>query len=199
MRLASLDPSRSATTGSAAPSATPTPAAIATPAAALDLARLKSEDATSATEEALAFDTAKWREVQGKLTTIGFSTGGANGAAGPATRRAITAWQTARGYKISGYFDQVQADALALDKPTPAVANRNVPAGSNRNNPAVATRNVGVGSARKTGAGARANGYAAAPDKGAPNPAANGFMNAVGAGLGLGLGAAVGCKLTHCY
>ena len=199
LRLAALDPSRSATTSAAAPSATPTPAALAPPGASLDLVRLKSEDATSATEDALAFDLAKWREVQAKLTSIGFSTGGATGAVGPATRRAITAWQTARGYKVSGYLNQLQADALALDKPSPAIATRNAPAGPTRNNPAVATRNVGANGARKNAGAAHPNGYAAAPEDAAPNPGANGFMNAVGAGIGLGLGAAVGCKLTHCY
>ncbi len=117
MRLASLDKTTGA---SVAPSASATPAASSTPVANVDPSALKSATADQGTEEALALNANDWRQIQLKLTAIGFPTAGANGSVGPTTRKAINSWQIKRGYFSSGYLNKPQHDALALEQPKPA-------------------------------------------------------------------------------
>ncbi|MDQ0455888.1 hypothetical protein QO005_002228 [Rhizobium paknamense] len=73
---------------------------------------------TPAIEEAL-LDRGARREVQGRLTVLGFKTGGTDGVFGNNTRLAISRWQTVVGAPDSGYlsFDQLQrlrADSQGL-------------------------------------------------------------------------------------
>ncbi|MDG4649405.1 peptidoglycan-binding domain-containing protein [Roseibacterium sp. SDUM158017] len=52
------------------------------------------------------------REVQGYLTILGHDTRGVDGIFGPATRRAIAAWQTDRGLPASGFLTGRQVETL---------------------------------------------------------------------------------------
>jgi uncharacterized caspase-like protein len=87
------------------------------PIARSRLASLKSEadiqtaDASSATENALGLDADARRDVQRRLTAMGFQVS-VSGQFAEATRRAITSWQTARGYPKSGYLNKPQHQAL---------------------------------------------------------------------------------------
>jgi peptidoglycan hydrolase-like protein with peptidoglycan-binding domain len=87
------------------------------PIARSRLATLKSEAdiqtavASSATENALGFDADARRDVQRRLTAVGFQVS-VSGQFADATRRAIANWQTARGYPKSGYLNKPQHQAL---------------------------------------------------------------------------------------
>lgn len=61
-------------------------------------------------ERLLALTVAERRQMQMALTSLGYSTRGADGVFGANTRRAIQAWQTAQGERVSGYLtaDQVR-------------------------------------------------------------------------------------------
>ncbi len=168
LRLAELD--QAASTGGAGPGVAPGPA----PGPKPDPAALKSEDATKATEDALALDTGRWREVQSRLTALGFGTGGVDGNPGDATRRALTNWQTARGYKVSGFLNKPQIDALLADT---------APAGATAAAPTLSR------SAAPTNW--QAHGYGTRP---AAAPGAGVILQ----GIGQGLGHVMGCKLVGC-
>ena len=140
----------------------------------LDVAILKVEEASKATEDALVLDAPGWRDLQSRLTGAGFSTGGIDGNVGDGTRRAIQSWQAARGYFVSGFLNKIQMAALlaevpAVRAPPTQTVSRNVRpssySGSHQQNPV-----GGVGN----------------------------FFNSVGQGIGQGIGAVVGCKLTRC-
>jgi peptidoglycan hydrolase-like protein with peptidoglycan-binding domain len=116
IRLAAL--SQGESTGGGLPGTT-SPTAAPKP----DLAVLRNEEASKATEDALALDGGKWRELQGRLSGLGFATGGVDGNAGDGTHRAIANWQTSRGYKVSGFLNKPQLDALLAEAtPTPTAA-----------------------------------------------------------------------------
>lgn len=59
--------------------------------------------------EAVFLDRGTKREVQGRLTSIGYPTGGADGSFGERTRTAISRWQAVVGAPVTGYlsFDQL--------------------------------------------------------------------------------------------
>jgi uncharacterized caspase-like protein len=171
----------------AATTATPTPSA-SPQVASLDAARAAVDDPDQTAENTLGLDVGKWKDVQKKLISLGFSTGGNDGAPGPGTRKAINLWQTAHGYHPSGYLNQAELSALTLEqvkrsaKPTAPV--RQTASGQH---------STGGGYGGNSYGG---NSYGAAPQGGGYGNAAGAMMmNAFGAGLG----AAVGCKLTHCY
>lgn len=50
--------------------------------------------------------------IQRRLQTLGYSTGGADGAFGPRTRSAIRGWQQRNGYAVTGYLTSRQLDVL---------------------------------------------------------------------------------------
>ena len=139
-----------------------------------DLAALKNEDATKATEDSLALDNGRWRDLQGRLTALGFATGGVDGFPGEGTHRALANWQTSRGYKVSGYLNKPQLDALLLEA---------APAGLAAAAPPLAR------SAAPTHRQARV--YAPRPANG-PGP------GAIFQGIGIGVGQALGCRLMGC-
>jgi Putative peptidoglycan binding domain len=70
--------------------------------------------ATPETEGQLRLDNRKRRDVQRRLTSLGFETK-ANGKFDEQTRAAITRWQEARGYPQTGYFNTPQYDALRTE------------------------------------------------------------------------------------
>ena len=63
-------------------------------------------------ERLLNLTYAERREVQSRLTTLGYNTGGADGVFGPNTRRAIATWQRDEALRVSGYLTADQLRAL---------------------------------------------------------------------------------------
>ncbi len=59
-----------------------------------------------------ALDREGHSEMQGRLSSLGFETGGADGVFGPRTRSAIAAWQEANGAPVSGYLGEDQIDVI---------------------------------------------------------------------------------------
>ncbi len=92
--------------------ATRTTAPAATP---VDPATFTAE-ATLATEDMLGLDRGRRRDLQRRLTGLGFDIK-ASGKFDDATRRVIARWQTARGYPSSGFFNKPQLDALMGEAP----------------------------------------------------------------------------------
>jgi hypothetical protein len=80
-----------------------------------------SEDASQVTEDQLGLDRSQRRDVQRRLTSLGFDTK-ASGKFDEATRTVITRWQAARGYPKSGYLNALQHKALQSEILTTRVA-----------------------------------------------------------------------------
>jgi hypothetical protein len=68
-------------------------------------------EASMATESDLLLDVRTRRDVQNRLTLIGFQTP-INGLFNDPTRQALIRWQTARGYPRTGYLNKLQYQAL---------------------------------------------------------------------------------------
>ena len=73
-----------------------------------------AEEATQETEDQLGLDKGKRRDVQRRLTRLGFDTT-VNGRFDEATRAVITRWQAARGYPRTGFLDTPQHQALLTE------------------------------------------------------------------------------------
>ena len=69
------------------------------------------QEGTQETEDQVGLDKAKRREVQRRLTRLGFDTR-VNGRFGKPTRSAIARWQAARGYPNTGFLSTPQHQAL---------------------------------------------------------------------------------------
>jgi peptidoglycan hydrolase-like protein with peptidoglycan-binding domain len=69
----------------------------------------------SAAETALALNRDQRRAVQQALADLGFDPRGIDGVFGPGTRRALAAWQGARGLSASGFLDRAQIDRLTTE------------------------------------------------------------------------------------
>jgi peptidoglycan hydrolase-like protein with peptidoglycan-binding domain len=72
------------------------------------------EEATQATEDRIGLDKPKRRDVQRRLTGLGFDTR-ANGKFDASTRAVIARWQAARGYPNTGYLNTPQHQALVTE------------------------------------------------------------------------------------
>ena len=70
-----------------------------------------TEEATQVTEDQLGLDQDQRRDVQRRLTGLGFDIK-ATGKFDEATRTVITRWQAARGYPKTGYLNALQHKAL---------------------------------------------------------------------------------------
>ncbi|MEO8318670.1 MAG: caspase family protein, partial [Bradyrhizobium sp.] len=70
-----------------------------------------SDDASQTTEDQLGLDRNQRRDVQRRLTSLGFDIK-ASGKFDDTTRAVITRWQAARGYPKSGYLNALQHKAL---------------------------------------------------------------------------------------
>ena len=70
-----------------------------------------TDEATQETEDQIGLDRGKRRDVQRRLTRLGFDTK-ANGKFDESTRAVITRWQGARGYPKTGFLDTLQHEAL---------------------------------------------------------------------------------------
>jgi len=74
--------------------------------------------ATEEIESALDLSRGERREIQNRLRLVEHDPGGADGVFGPNTRTAISSWQDARGYPVSGYLNDVQLTALREESQT---------------------------------------------------------------------------------
>jgi hypothetical protein len=81
--------------------------------AGVDPATFKDE-ATQTTEDQIGLDKGQRRDVQRRLTGLGFDTK-VNGKFDESTRAVITRWQAARGYPKSGYLNKLQHKALLTE------------------------------------------------------------------------------------
>jgi len=70
-----------------------------------------TDEATQATEDQIGLDKGRRRDVQRRLTGLGFDTK-ATGKFDEATRAVIARWQAARGYPKTGYLNNLQHKAL---------------------------------------------------------------------------------------
>lgn len=68
--------------------------------------------AAQATENAMGLTKSDKREVQRRLTLIGYNTNGIDGVFGPGSRSAITNWQVAAGFSPSSYLAPKQLSRL---------------------------------------------------------------------------------------
>jgi len=80
-----------------------------------------SQEATQETEDQIGLDKAKRRDVQRRLTALGFDTK-VNGRFDKRTRAVITRWQAARGYPKTGFLDTQQHQALLTESVSEARA-----------------------------------------------------------------------------
>ena len=83
-----------------------------------------ADQATQETEDQIGLDKRKRRDVQRRLTGLGFTTK-VNGRFDEATRAVITRWQEARGYPQTGFLNTVQHQALLTDSISAAQASLN--------------------------------------------------------------------------
>ena len=73
-----------------------------------------ADEATQETEDRIGLDKRKRRDVQRRLTRLGFDTR-ANGKFDAATRAVITRWQAARDYPQTGFLNAQQHQALLTE------------------------------------------------------------------------------------
>jgi peptidoglycan hydrolase-like protein with peptidoglycan-binding domain len=73
-----------------------------------------TDEATQETEDQIGLDKGKRRDVQRRLTRLGFDTK-VNGKFDEATRAVITRWQGARGYPKTGFLNTLQNKALRTE------------------------------------------------------------------------------------
>ena len=79
------------------------------------------EEATQETEDLIGLDKSRRRDVQRRLTGLGFDTK-VNGRFDKSTRAVITRLQAARGYPKSGFLNTLQHQALLTESVSPARA-----------------------------------------------------------------------------
>lgn len=80
------------------------------------------DEATRETEHQIGLTKGKRRDVQRRLTALGFDTK-VNGRFDESTRAAITRWQAARGYPVTGFLNEPQHEALLTESVSVAHAN----------------------------------------------------------------------------
>jgi peptidoglycan hydrolase-like protein with peptidoglycan-binding domain len=73
-----------------------------------------ADEATQETEDQIGLDKRKRRDVQRRLTGLGFDTK-VNGRFDESTRDVITRWQAARGYPKTGFLNTLQHQALVTE------------------------------------------------------------------------------------
>ena len=78
-------------------------------------------EATQETEDQIGLNKGKRRDVQRRLTSLGFDTK-VNGRFDGSTRAVITRWQAARGYPNTGFLDAMQHQALLTESVSAAQA-----------------------------------------------------------------------------
>src|SRR4030081_1033767 len=78
-----------------------------------------ADEATRETEDQIGLDKRKRRDVQRRLTGLGFDTK-VNGRFDESTRAVITRWQAAHGYPKTGFLNTLHDQALFTDADRPA-------------------------------------------------------------------------------
>ena len=73
-----------------------------------------ADEATQETEDRIGLDKGKRRDVQRRLTRLGFDTK-INGKFDPSTCAVISRWQSARGYPNTGFLNTPQHQALRTE------------------------------------------------------------------------------------
>ena len=73
-----------------------------------------TDEATQETEDQIGLDKGKRRDVQRRLTGLGFDTK-VNGRFDKSTRAVIARWQAARGYPKTGFLNTLQHQALLTE------------------------------------------------------------------------------------
>ena len=86
-------------------------------------------------EEELQLARAARREIQEGLEAAGFDPGGVDGLFGPRTRAAIRAWQSAQGFRATGYLDEASAAALRASATDERLLPAAAPAGQQATSP----------------------------------------------------------------
>src|SRR3982074_1033751 len=81
---------------------------------AVDPVMIFSEEATQETEDQIGLNKARRKDVQRRLTGLGFDTR-ASGKSDGATRAVIARWQAARGYPKTGFLNTLQHNALLTE------------------------------------------------------------------------------------
>jgi peptidoglycan hydrolase-like protein with peptidoglycan-binding domain len=84
-------------------------------------AAIFTDEATQETEDRIGLDKGKRRDVQRRLTRLGFDTK-VNGRFDPPTRAVIARWQSARGYPKTGFLNTPQHQALRTESASAAQA-----------------------------------------------------------------------------
>src|ERR1700719_2882142 len=110
-----------------------------------------TDDATQETEDQIGLDKEKRRDVQRRLTGLGFNTK-VNGRFDESTRAVITRWQAARGYPKTGFLDALQHEALLTESVSGAHASLGGSDKSDRDRPA-RRRGGGGGHHHRSGGG----------------------------------------------
>jgi Putative peptidoglycan binding domain len=80
-----------------------------------------ADEATQETEDQMGLDKGKRRDVQRRLTGLGFDTK-VNGRFDESTRSVIMRWQAARGYPKTGFLNTLQHQALLTESVSAARA-----------------------------------------------------------------------------
>jgi hypothetical protein len=80
-----------------------------------------AQEATQETEDQIGLDKGKRRDVQRRLTRLGFDTK-VNGRFDESTRAVIARWQAARGYPNTGFLNTLQHQALVTESVSAAHA-----------------------------------------------------------------------------
>src|SRR6202011_3935508 len=80
-----------------------------------------ADEATQQTEDQIGLDKGKRRDVQRRLTRLGFDTK-VNGKFDESTRAVITRWQAARGYPKTGFLNTPQHQAILTESVSAAHA-----------------------------------------------------------------------------
>ena len=79
------------------------------------------DEATQESEDLIGLDKGRRRDVQRRLTGLGFDTK-VNGRFDKSTRAVITRWQAARGYPKTGFLNTLQHQALQTESASSARA-----------------------------------------------------------------------------
>src|SRR6516164_229122 len=114
-----------------------------------------TEDANQTTEDQIGLDKGQRRDVQRRLTGLGFDIK-ATGKFDDDTRTVIKRWQAARGYPVSGYLNKLQHKALLseiISAATTATGSDDSDDSSSRR-----SRHSSGGGARRSGTGGGAGG-----------------------------------------
>lgn len=108
-----------------------------------------ADEATQETEDQIGLDKARRRDVQRRMTRLGFDTK-INGRFDDPTRAVIARWQAARGYPKTGFLNTLQHQALLTE--SVSVANASI-VDSDRSDGDRPARRHGGGGARHRGGG----------------------------------------------